>query len=351
VISFCISLVACSVAGPNSGLQPQPGRMASARAASALYVAYSGQVSSSGIVPPAIAVYQLGKTSPVATITDGIYSVSALTFDSAGSLYVASVSDATGASSISVYAPGSTSPQQTIRKGVSGPVAMVFDSSGNLYVANASGHRSFISVYGENGATPVRTITRGVLEPLALACDAAGRLIVANGGDRHSAPSVTIYAAGRSAPMQTVTKGVYDPAALALDTAGNLYVANPHLHGHPTITVYSGKKRWALQRTIQEPPQAIPGTIALTLDSSGQLYALLSYARTIRVYAPAATTPSLEIHARISDSAVMLTLDPLRNLYVSSGNDVLVYAPGKTLPMRKIKRGYTPPGLLAFGPY
>ncbi len=325
--------------------------MVSARAAGALYVAYGGQVSSSGIVPPAIAVYPLGKTSPVTTISDGIYSVSALTFDSAGSLYVASVSDATGASSISVYAPGSTSPQQTITKGVSGPVAMVFDPSGNLYVANATGHRSFISVYAKNGTTPVRTISRGVLNPLTLACDAAGRLIVANGGDRQTAASVTIYAAGRSAPMQTITNGVYAPTALALDAAGNLYVANPFLHGHPTITVYSGKKRWALQRTIQELPQAIPGTIALTLDSSGKLYALLSYAHTIRVYAPGATTPSLEIDARISDSAVALALDPERNLYVSSGNDVLVYAPGKTLPMRKIKRGYTVPGLLAFGPY
>jgi hypothetical protein len=48
---------------------------------------------------------------------------------------------------------------------------------------------------------------------------------------------------------------------------------------------------------------------------------------------------------------VTLALDPERNLYVSSGNDVLVYAPGMTLPMRKIKRGYTAPGLLAFGPY
>jgi hypothetical protein len=150
-------------------------------------------VSSNGIVPPAITAYPLGKTSPLETITDGVFSVSAMTFDSAGSLYVASVSDTTGSSSISVYAPGSTSPQQTITKDVAGPVAMVFDPSGNLYVANSL------------------------------------------------------------------------------------------LHGQPAIAVYSWKKRWALQRTNKEPSQATAGSIALALDSSGKLYALLPYARVISV--------------------------------------------------------------------
>ena len=44
-------------------------------------------------------------------------------------------------------------------------------------------------------------------------------------------------------------------------------------------------------------------------------------------------------------------LDPSGNLYVSDANFVLVYGYGESRPTRRIGKGFTPPGPLAFGPY
>jgi DNA-binding beta-propeller fold protein YncE len=349
---LCLSLAACSGAGLNVSPEQQAGRTASSRTPSALYVAYGGVITSSGIVPPSIVAYPFGARPPAETITDGVHAVSALAFNAAGLLYVSS-SNAQRKGSVSIYAPGSTSPRQTISKGAAEPTAMVFDPSGNLYVANSSSRSSFISVYDPNGLKPTRTITSGIGGPTALVSDADGHLFVANYGSRKTASSVTIFAPGQSTPAHTITKGVRYPDALALDSAGNLYVANPGYRLGPptTVTIYAKKRGWALRRTIDVGFVSMPtGTIALALDSSENLYVLLPYLHAVFVYAPGAKKPTREIRVGLLNPTAF-ALDPSGNLYVSDADFVVVYGSGESRPTRRIGRGFTPPGPLAFGPY
>jgi hypothetical protein len=208
-----------------------------------------------GLVPPAasISVYKPGKTLPARTIVKGLSSYPwAMAMSRGGTLYVANcpscdLSNGLGkhsAGNVVAYKLGASAPSLKITKGIAGPSALTFDSAGNLYVANigASATQSFISVFPPGKTTPSLTISAGLDHPLALAVDSSNDVFVANEVGIGSS-SVTEYAPGTTAPELTIsTPGV--PVMLATDASGNLYVANqmndssnPYAYG--TVLVYA----------------------------------------------------------------------------------------------------------------
>jgi DNA-binding beta-propeller fold protein YncE len=99
------------------------------RSASYLYLLCSecGGNSRGCVVEYAVGQYK----EPIRMIEHGIYSPTALAFDSSANLYVANFDS----KSVKVYAPGKITPTRSI-SGPGFPVALTFDKSGNLFVAN-----------------------------------------------------------------------------------------------------------------------------------------------------------------------------------------------------------------------
>lgn len=139
------------------------------------------------------------------------------------------------ADGVFVYAPPYTGdPVAHITSGVSSPSALAIDASGNLYVANCVscwlGEGDTVTVYGppfSNGSTPRASITNGVSRPTSLAVNAAGDAFVFDCGkgcalgtpdtiERFAAP----VSSGDS-PVTTITSPVYT-SAIAVDSLGTL---------------------------------------------------------------------------------------------------------------------------------
>ncbi|HTS19965.1 MAG TPA: NHL repeat-containing protein [Verrucomicrobiae bacterium] len=137
----------------------------------------------------------------------------ALTFDSAGTLFV---SDIFGNAIWKFNSSGNGT--LFAWSGLDGPDGLAFDRAGNLYVANEGNNT--IEEFGTNGVGRVFANT-GLNSPRGLAFDSAGNLYVANYGNS------TIEVFNTNA-VGTVfaSSGVAWPWGLALDRAGNLYVAN-----------------------------------------------------------------------------------------------------------------------------
>jgi sugar lactone lactonase YvrE len=137
----------------------------------------------------------------------------AMTFDTAGNLYVALGYD----NSVKVYAAGSSKLLRTITAGISYPAALAFDSSGNLFVANAQSNGTSkggndVTVYAPESTSVSRTISDGMDYPFGLAFDAAGNLYVSD----TLSNSINVYAPGSISPQNTITQGLYRPSTLAM---------------------------------------------------------------------------------------------------------------------------------------
>jgi sugar lactone lactonase YvrE len=208
-----------------------------------------------------VAIFLGGKERRIKRIR--VKFVQAIALDPQNNLYVAS-----NEHPISVYAEGSTTPFRTISQGVDSPVALTFDSAGNLYVANVfttgtcgkSSNGGSVSVYAPNGSTPIQTITPadGICNPIAFAFDSGGNLYVANYMAGTYAGSVTVYSPGSLNLLRTITDGVGNPRSLALDSAGKLYVGNMSINQYTgDVTVYAANSTNLIQ-TMSYSSRAYP---------------------------------------------------------------------------------------------
>lgn len=170
----------------------------------------------------------LARLSPCGGACFGLTIVSALTTDRKGTVYL-SANSFLGlgiSSSVGVFAPGSTAPSYALgaSQGVHSVTGLTVDTNGNLYVANGSGFRQpppSIAEFAPGTKTASRTIS-GVVQPGGIAVDAAGNIYLAN-----QSGSVTVYAPNTSTPLKTLSDpSLGAPYGLALDSSGGLYVGD-----------------------------------------------------------------------------------------------------------------------------
>ncbi len=268
------------------------------------------------------------------TISTGISSAFAMTFDPSDNLFVANYS----ANTVTVYAPPYDSTPTTISTGINHPFGLVLDPSGNLFVANNG--TNTVTEYAPPYTTPT-TISTGINTPGALVLDPSGNLFIANQGNN----TVTEYAPPYTAPPLTISTGVLYPYALVLDPSDNLFVANYNAN---TVTEYAPPYTGTPLATIST---GISNPGALVFDPSGNLFVANNGVNTVTVYAPPYTdTPLATISTGISNPGA-LVFDPSGNLFIANqgNNTVTEYAPPYTAPPLTISTGVLYPYALVLG--
>jgi hypothetical protein len=158
----------------------------------------------SGAYDGGIQVFPPTGTKPSLTISN--ISALSIAFDQAGNLY------ADTGNTVAVYSPGTTKPSRTISLGSSYASALSFDSAGNLYLIARSGSSYSIHVFAPGASTPMATISSGLNDPVALALDETKSLYVANNA---SPGSVTVYQDLANNPTRTITKDIFQPTGVA----------------------------------------------------------------------------------------------------------------------------------------
>jgi DNA-binding beta-propeller fold protein YncE len=246
----------------------------------------------------------------------------------AANLYVAD------SAAVTVYAPGSDSVLRTIAK--LAPTAIAFDPSGNLYVANLpAGSNGDVTVYAAGSDKVLRKITQGINSPKALAFDASGNLYVAN-----SYFEVVEFAPGGTSPIHFIK--VFYPDAMIFDRAQNFYVASapsPYGGHGGKVDVFDPNRN--LLRTITS---GIDSPVALELGGPGNLFVANYGGNDVTVYAAGKTSVLRTISQGVK-GPYGIAFDAGGNLYVSNNlaNSVTVYAPGSTAILRTIRQGVSRP--------
>jgi sugar lactone lactonase YvrE len=196
-------------------------------------------------------------------------------------------------------------PKRVITQGINDPDALAFDSQGNLYVANWFGNT--VTVYSPAGDL-IRTIQDGVYGPESIALDSKDSLYVADGAGGYGM-TVTVYAPNSTKRLATIVSG-HGPASLALNTTGELFVANADSNTE-TAYQHEGTRDYPLLFKIGN----VGNPRNVLVDRSNNVYLLCC---------------------------------SNRNRY--GDQEVIVYPPGSTKPLRTITDGVTGVHAIAFGP-
>ena len=158
---------------------------------------------------------------------------------------------------------------------------------------------------------------------------------------------ISEFALGATKPLRTVNVAPPDLViALALDSFGHLFAE----YGNPTsggvIVVYDAR---TLARDYVIPNTAGWGSVAL--DSKGNLY--YCYGDPVLVYPPGYTEPLYRIRRNAHDAG-KLAFDALGDLYTDGGNRISEFAPtgrdGRMKWVRSFSDGIQHSDALAFGP-
>jgi hypothetical protein len=264
-----------------------------------------------------VTLYVNGQTAPLATIQGGVSNPQALTFDSAGNLFVANQPG-----SVTEYAPPYNQLTATIANGVSRPQALALDGRGNLFVANGSGSNT-VTVYSPPyGGPPSQTISSSVDDPVSLALDSSADLFVLNA----AANTVTEYSPPYGRPATTISKGLNTPNSLALDLRGNLFVAN--LNSTPNSVVEYSPPFSSQSTPIATITNGVNEQGTIGLSTAANLFVPNQGANTVTEYAAPYTGQPTTI-AGGQSQPIALAIDALGNLYVANygNNTVTEYPP------------------------
>ena len=145
--------------------------------------------------------------------TVGLQNPMGLAVDGAGNVYAANL----WGNDITEYMPSGV---ESVFAYVSRPKALTFDSAGNLYVSTAD---NTILRYDPQGHSEIfATSSVGLNGPLGMQFDAAGDLYVAN---YFASDILKRDPAGNWSVFATVPPGYSNPLGLALDADGSMYVS------------------------------------------------------------------------------------------------------------------------------
>ncbi len=316
--------------------------------ASPLYV-----LNSSGSPTYSVSIYAAGALSPLRNIAVGSYS-GGFTVDPLGRLYVGVSSSPSGPGLLDIYANRGAKLVRTLHQ--TKPFGLLtVDWSGDLYTMCAP---SRVCEYASAKQRVIRRIALGKFgaSAYALAVDGAGNLAV------DSLDSILIFAPGAAKPYWKITRA--NAASIAFDTSGDLFVADTgSCCGTSSIAVYAPGGTSPI-RTITDGNGQYPA--AMSFDENGNLYVATYCLNScgippaITEYAPDGTTPIRTVTEGLVGIVLAMTLDSSGNLYVANGGNrahsdpnpgnLVVYAPGTTLPMRTVTNGIQNPIALGIGP-
>jgi hypothetical protein len=139
----------------------------------------------------------------------------------------------------------------------------------------------------------------------------------------YDSSTITIYSAKgtNGKEIGQITSGLSNPERLFVDTLGNLYATNI---GNDTITAYEPDQTSSFL-TISD---GVSNPTGLTVDAAGTVYCANVGNETVTVYPKGQTTPSLTISP--PSTPEYLATDAQDNLYVSTFDGVIEYAPGSS---------------------
>jgi hypothetical protein len=204
-----------------------------------------------------------------------------------------------------------------------------------MYVA--SGTQSIIAIYdlARFGTPKIGEITQGLNRPGGLAVDAQGTLYAANYDNGIAGGTVAIYPAGATSPSLTLSQGLSVPLDVAVDANGDVYVVN---RGSPPSIVVYPPGQTTPSRTITSSLIQVPAQVLF--DSARNLYFSDNVTGVSEIPFGSQQPVSLNLQGP-GGATGGIALDAKNgNLFVSyihGPNEVLVYAPGKKAPLRKLK--------------
>lgn len=180
---------------------------------------------------------------------------------------------------------------------------------------------STITIYSAKGTNGKEegTITTGLSEPERLFVDAQGSVYATNIGNN----TITAYKAGKTSPFLTISNGVDSPTGITVDHAGTVYCANV---GNNTITVYP-KGQTSPSETISA------GAEYLATDANDNLYA--STFDGVVKYAPGTTTGT-NLGLSIGSTSDALEVDRSGNVIYLDGTTIDYFPAGQTQPSKQI---------------
>jgi hypothetical protein len=305
--------------------------------------------------------------------------------------YVTNTNGTKGSPSISIYANGGSTFSRSISPGYS----FALDTKGHLFVSEQRQNAGYpLNIYDDQGAKLVQTIYQGhsfndmqldangnlfnicalkrvceyptgkggnVLQPHIsrelqfnpqkyspigmLALDPRGDLAVL------AAPTIAIFHPKQHSPYWSIPIDSYLVSAIEFDNSGDLYVA---VENPSTAILEFAPGETSPSRTIAD---SAGGNVAsLAVDQLNNLYALTvgPAAAAVSVYPQGSNQPSLVISSGlIANEASSLAVSPSGEVFVGNqGNpgNVVVYASGKTHPMRTVTDQIDVPDQIGLGP-
>jgi hypothetical protein len=224
-----------------------------------------------------------------------------------------------------------------------GHAAHAAPSGPTLYVLNSQSPESWgVSIYSNGGASLLRSLSLGRFAN-SVAADPLGHLFVP------SAPAgpwlLNVYENRGARVVQTLHQQELF-GLLTLDRSGNLYtLCSEHKLCEYAADGHRVLKQRASRKIELRKFGAVPE--ALAVDASGDV--AVSSGDLILVFAPGTTTPYWTI---MGISAGAIAFDPSGDLYVvelsGSADEIAEYAPGGTSPVGIITNGIVNPTALAF---
>jgi len=180
---------------------------------------------------------QPGVNNIVSTAPYALNAPETIALDAHGNLFVGDA-PATGGRIIELYGDGNgnltgTANPTPIASGAPlvNPIALTFDSAGTLFIGDLSANGSIYSLAaGTTALTPLTfTGLPAQFTPAALLRDASNNLYISDNGGFSQTDLGGIYKApdtgGTATPIPTQQFSVNQPSGMAFDAAGNLYVA------------------------------------------------------------------------------------------------------------------------------
>jgi len=314
ILAGCGS-TAPAVSGGGGGGGGTGGTGLTSGGATVLYAIQSPVTGSTSVLQFSLAASSTNLT-PAATITapTGV-KFDSITTDSAGSIYVGAVNQATGQGEVLVYAAGSSGAATPIRTILGGtqtttttfavPSSMHISLAGTLAILsynNVTGYTVATMPATASGAVTPTTMLQGTATlltgPLSVTIDQNGLVYVSNYYANGSAGSLLTFAAGatgNTAPTTVITTGNTAPYGIAVGSSGNIVtvVDAPFATYAGTLEVFAAGASGAATptRTIYGSSTGIfygggvrmdtVGNIyTINLDSTGSVYSVVAFSST-----------------------------------------------------------------------